>query len=287
MGLWSLYLMLTLYGITLSWFVYVGPITTNKIIKAINRQKQRVVISLTTTPYRIDKIRDTLDSLLNQSINVDQIYLNIPYVLQRDNIQYNIPEWLQNYPGITINRVDDFGPITKLLPALEKESDPNTIIITVDDDVWYPRHVVRDLVGYSLQHPQVAVTPIHIDYKVDEEQQFKKVKYRFKHGSKASLVVGAAGVAYRRDFFKPDFVQFITTLPEQCKLSDDLTISMYLRRNHIDIEQTIEKSFNPIVVPFTYKELPYRNMPDSLSFGNEVLSGNQVRYSACIQAMQF
>lgn len=284
-GLWALYLMLTLYGITLSWFVYVGPITTNKIIKALNRQQQRVVISLTTTPYRIDRIRETLDSLLNQSIPADQIYLNIPYVLQRDNISYAIPEWLQNYPGITIKRVEDFGPITKLLPTLEQEIDPNTIIITVDDDVWYPRHVVRDLVAYSLQHPQVAVTPIHIDYTLNAEKIFTKVKYKFKHGSKPSIVVGAAGVAYRRDFFKNDFKQFITTLPAQCRLADDLTISMYLKRNHIDIEQTIEKSFNPIVVPFTYKELSYRKAPDSLSFGNEEFSGNQMRYSACLQSL--
>lgn len=281
-GLWVLYAMLFVYGVTLSWFVYVGPYLTNKTLKALTHKQQRVVISLTTTPYRIDKIQATLESLCDQSIKVERIYLNIPYIFERDNIPYVIPKWLESYTAVTINRTEDFGPITKLLPTLDAETDPNTIIITVDDDVWYPRHVVRDLVAYAMQHPEVAVTPINIDFKLTENLDFTHIKHKFKNGADTKLVVGAAGVAYRRRFFAHDFAKLFATLPAPCTLADDLVISMYLAYNHIKIEQTIHNSFNPIVVPFTYKEMEYNRTPDALKYGESDLSGNQVRYAQCL-----
>lgn len=284
-GLWALYVLLGIYGIILSWFLYIGPFCTLLTTKAIAKKHQRIVVTLTTTPYRIVKLKPTLDSLLQQSIKPDCIYLNIPFFFKRDNIPYVIPEWLQKYPGITIRRTDDYGPITKLLPVLVSETDPETIIITVDDDVWYPRHVVRDLVQYALQHPHAVVTPLNINFTINDKLQFTNIKYKFKHGSKASLVVGAAGVAYRRSFFANDFQPFVTKLPTQCFLTDDLVLSIYLAQHNINIEQNIKRSFNPLIVPLTYKELPQHATADALSFGQGEFSGNQERYSQCLGAL--
>ena len=43
------------------------------------------------------------------------------------------------------------GPATKLIPALRAESDPETILITIDDDVFYPS-LVQELVD-ARSHP--------------------------------------------------------------------------------------------------------------------------------------
>lgn len=286
LGHCALILVLLIYAISLGWFLYVGPITTHRVAKAVRLQQQRVVISLTTTPYRIDKIQATLDSLLAQSIPAAKIYLNIPYKLHRDNVDYVLPAWLQSYPGITIQRTQDFGPITKLIPTLQQENDPDTIIITVDDDVVYPRHVLRDLVDYAVQHPQVVVTPLNVQFTVGADYVLHITDHKFKHAAKTNLIVGAAGVAYRRGFFDSTFADYFATLPEQCFLCDDLVLSMFLAHQHIDIHQTIKNSLHPLVVPFAYQEQLYKSSQDALSFSSTTLSGNQIRYASCLRHLQ-
>lgn len=284
-SLWLLYAMIAIYGIILSWFLYMGPYLTYVVNKKLAKTKLRIVVSLTTTPYRIDKIQATLDSMLQQSVKPDKIYLNIPYYLKRDNLEYKIPGWLQNYPGINIVRTEDYGPITKLLPTLQYEQDPQTIIITIDDDVWYPKHVVRDLVDFMLKTKNSAATPVHISFALNADLQFTNIKYKYQHASKTRLVIGAAGVAYRRSFFAGDFAPTITNLPNTCKLSDDLIISLYLASKRIDIQQVANASLHPLITPFTYKQLPYRFSESALSFKNGVFAANEANYCACLQQL--
>jgi hypothetical protein len=61
--------------------------------------------------------------------------------------------------GITVNRCDDFGPLTKLVPTLQQEHDPDTIIITVDDDQVYEPTLVRHLAWYAEHFPNTAFSP--------------------------------------------------------------------------------------------------------------------------------
>ena len=51
---------------------------------------QRLVISLTTTPSRIEGINKVLESLLNQSVKPNKVYLCFPYFSIRENIGYPI-----------------------------------------------------------------------------------------------------------------------------------------------------------------------------------------------------
>lgn len=132
------------------------------------RPKSRVVVSLTTMPHHLHLLRPTLDSLLQQSLKPDEIYLNMPLGRNpRSNMSYDealrgpgvvIPS------GIKVNRCpEDVGPLTKLLPAVvaeqdwekqrkggwENPSDLSPIIITVDDDQVYPPDTVKYLAWYG------------------------------------------------------------------------------------------------------------------------------------------
>src|SRR5688572_18914575 len=75
----------------------------------------RTVVTLTTTPTRINKIRPTLESLVNQTRVPNAIYLNVPYHLKRTGEPYVIPEWLKELPEVTVVRCEDYGPATKLI----------------------------------------------------------------------------------------------------------------------------------------------------------------------------
>jgi hypothetical protein len=43
------------------------------------------------------------------------------------------------------NNNNNRGPASKLIPVLEIETDPETVIITIDDDVQYPIQFVEEL----------------------------------------------------------------------------------------------------------------------------------------------
>ncbi len=283
-----LYIVLLFIAAIMSWFMYVGPITTYNVKRIIKAQKQTIVISLTTTPYRIDKIKTTLDSILAQSIKADKIFLNVPYTFRRDNAKYIIPAWLKDYRGIIINRSDDFGPITKLIPTLLQQDLPaDAIVITVDDDHWYPRHVVRDLVNYSMQHPTTAITVVNLRLNLDINYQFAESRavHYYKHASRAPLVIGVGGVAYRKSFFNQRFINMLSTLPAPCQLSDDLVISMYLAHENIPIEQCMENSLNPIVAHVMYQPLAHRLDSSALSYGNGDFLGSEKNYNACLSQL--
>jgi hypothetical protein len=48
--------------------------------------------------------------------------------------------------GIEVLRSEvDYGPLTKIVPTLYKETDPETIVITVDDDKIYKPQTIRSV----------------------------------------------------------------------------------------------------------------------------------------------
>jgi hypothetical protein len=269
-------LLLVAYG------AYTGPVRTFMVKRQLAKSEQRVVISLTTTPYRINRIRQVLSTLRNQSIKPDKIILNVPTHLKRANLGYKIPSWLATMPGISINRCEDYGPLTKLLPTLQLETNPKTIIITVDDDTWYTPHLVRDFLSFAFAHPNAVITPTNLALKFDNNFKIIAANQTYGDESKTALVVGALGAAYRRSFFGEDFIQYANNLPKECFLADDLVTSMYLAYKSIPIEQTTSGIFNPINRKIAYQTRYFTGEPDTLTNYD---GGNPARYRACLKAV--
>ena len=96
----------------------------------------RVVVSLTTIPSRLTRLRPTLNSLLTQDYPPTAIYLAVPRRSAREPKPYQMPGWLVQHPAVTVIDCErDWGPASKLLPALLAERErPDTLIIAVDDD---------------------------------------------------------------------------------------------------------------------------------------------------------
>jgi hypothetical protein len=278
-----LYVVAFIYASIAIWYFYAfGPIMTHVLKNKLQRSKQRIVISLTTTPHRINAIKPTLDSLRDQSIKADKIYLNVPYEFKRDNVKYVIPQWLLEYPEVTITRTEDFGPITKIVPTLWQEPELNTLIISVDDDIIYPKHLVRELASYAAEHPEAVITPMNVLYHFNDAHIIQKVQFAYEQGSEAAVVLGTSGAAYRRSFFDENFATLIAELPPACVLADDLVISLHLAYSKIKIEQTIQRIFNPFVAHFSYKLQNYGLAADALSYSDGVYLGNHKSYAACL-----
>lgn len=201
-----------------------------------------IIVALSTTPYRINSIAPTLDTLLQQNAKIQHIYLSVPYIFKRDNLEYKIPNWLLNNPHITILRTTDYGPATKLLGVLEKvQLPPDAIIVTVDDDVLYPKNLVLQLAYKAQQHPNSAVGVLGAYYDPNAELGLTKTS---QADALVDILQGYTGVAYRRKFFKTDIFD-ITKSPTACVNSDDIYISYYLAKNNIPRQVLRNNYINP------------------------------------------
>jgi hypothetical protein len=121
-----------------------------------NPRRTDVVVTLTTLPSRIDRIAPTIRSLLNQTVSPAAICLNVPAMSRREQRPYIIPAWLGRLRSVTICPCDDYGPATKLIPAL-RASAPDQALLVVDDDRIYHRHVVEQMVKHADARPDVVV----------------------------------------------------------------------------------------------------------------------------------
>lgn len=121
----------------------------------------RVVATLTTIPNRIKHIKPILKSLVKQTRKFDTIYLNIPLKSNKGR-KYIIPkDLLDGFPKDLVKIVrceKDYGPITKLIPTLYHEKDPETCIVIFDDDQLIHRHVNKILIEKSQKYPNSALS---------------------------------------------------------------------------------------------------------------------------------
>ena len=114
----------------------------------------RIVISLTTIPDRIKLIKPVIKSLLDQTVKVDQIVINLPKTCKDKT--YDVPEDLKNMCNvITCGR--DYGPGTKFIPTILREQDSDTIIIMVDDDYIYGYDFIDTILKEHIKEPDCAI----------------------------------------------------------------------------------------------------------------------------------
>ncbi len=203
------------------------------------------VCSLTTLPDRYDSLLLTLKSLHKQIIKFDKIYLCLPYIAKRSGKKYFIPS-KDICDLCTIVRIkQDYGPICKLVGALINEQDPDTIIVTVDDDVIYPPNFLQLLLEKHKLRPNAALTGagvlINDGYHMSINTNFNGLMFlngflcgfSYYNGQRdIDIVQGISGCLYIRRFFplKDKLYEELLYLTEDQDLflSDDIVTSSYL-----------------------------------------------------------
>lgn len=241
------YLLLLLSGVgAILWFQhgwqviklyqhYTQPLVEMRMRYAL--RKDNIVLSLTSTPHRLDKLAPVLATLYKQNVKIAKIYLNLPYVFKRENTKYSIPDWLLKDERVTILRTADYGPATKLLGALQHGYfPPNTILITVDDDMYYPPNLILHLAYASKQKPHEVIAIIGGDIEYDDHGVIKKrgvgLKLQLNANAPFAVPLGYAGVAYRPEFFDEQIFN-IAQAPKECFMNDDFFIGFHLARRNI------------------------------------------------------
>lgn len=116
------------------------------------KRKQKIIISLTTYPKRINTIWLTIETLLRQSIKPDAIILWLADS-QFDGMA-SLPENLLRLRdrGLTIRFCEDLRSHKKYFYALQEH--PNDLVILADDDMFYPRDTVKKLLKMHQRYPE-------------------------------------------------------------------------------------------------------------------------------------
>ena len=154
----------------------------------------KTIISLTTIPPRMDSIGATLQSLVGQSAAIDAIILWIPETYRRAEFSdFSLPEVPE---AVEIRRCDrDYGPATKILPAIRAFQGQDVRIIYCDDDRIFHPDWAANLLRESDQHPGQCMTEagevveLTIRKAFYAGQTYKLLKY---------ATLGLYGYFYRR-----------------------------------------------------------------------------------------
>lgn len=121
------------------------------------KRNPELIVSLTTVPWRISKAHLCLDSLLRQSLKPDRVILWLAEGGHDDGLSIdrgNLPKGLTALMsrGLEIGWCRDIRSYTKIVPTLR--AYPDALIVTADDDEFYPRHWLKVLYEAYQKEPE-------------------------------------------------------------------------------------------------------------------------------------
>lgn len=161
----------------------------------------RFVISITTLPDRVPYIKPVIKSILKHNPEIDKLYICLPY---GDVNKKDIPE---DTDKVRVIRCKDYGPITKIVGVLPYETDPDTLILTLDDDVIVTRKIVGVLKHKSKEHQNAALSfsgwcygsfPFNYQLVINNEKD-----------AHVDWAQGVHGILYKRSFVdKEEILKF-------------------------------------------------------------------------------
>lgn len=237
-----------------------------------------IYLSVTTTPKRVPLLPLMFETL-NLSL-VKKVFLVLPkeFKNKKGAIYPAVPEKLLKLSKLEVlTPNEDYGPITKLIPVLErlKAEDPDGILITIDDDVGYAPGMPAELALASFKSHAAAAGG-------GQSAEFfgldRGTHWIFPKRDSMDILEGVAAVAYKPSFFSHKDIEQMKTLvrnDDNCKFSDDFIVSHILEKNNIK-KIVVKNKYIPEYVPFTYGFLE-----GALHLGANGEYLNPVKYQAC------
>jgi hypothetical protein len=193
----------------------------------------RIVTTMTVIPTREVAIVKAIMSIQRGKIKPDAMYVNIPREYVR--IEEKLEPWLKpalEAIGVTVLELEhDRCCFNKILPILTVEKDPETLVVTIDDDIVYSPLFIAGLleahkkfggvVGYSgLCYPEKA-----------ESYGLKPLEYNVcvGHGTPAEIIQQGFGtMTWLSSFYDfPNVPPLEKGGDATLYLSDDYVISRF------------------------------------------------------------
>lgn len=213
----------------------------------------RIVATLTTLPDRYHLLVNTIESLINQDTPLDAIYIGLPKRTRRKNEIYpELPAAILKHEKVKVVRLEiDHGPISKLLGALISEQDPDTFILSTDDDAIYAPNLLSTYMSYVDRFPNDVIcgsgtifrnSLYTFNFSFNQRDVFMRAVNCDvpPEGRKVDILQGVGAVLYRRKFFpKPSdlYAELLHYGDDNIDvfLNDDILLSAYMHAHNINI----------------------------------------------------
>jgi len=179
----------------------------------------KVIVTLTTVPDRLNvSLPKTIQSISASEYEDYEIHLNLPSIQAKTNAKYKTPSWINDFKKLKVfSGLEDLGPKTKIIPTLLRVTDPDTIIITADDDIVYH----KDMINYH-----VEARTIYDNCAIGFSGTKNSRLYMTPKGDiEVDILDNYKTASYTRKMFGDDFF----SLYADKSWNDDLVISAYLR----------------------------------------------------------
>lgn len=116
---------------------------------------EEIIVSLTSHPGRIKFVWIAIESMLRQTHKPNRIILWLGK--EKFSGLEELPDVLKKQikRGLTIEFREDLKPHTKYYYAIKE--NPESVVITVDDDIIYPPNLISTLLKHSKENPDVVI----------------------------------------------------------------------------------------------------------------------------------
>lgn len=177
-----------------------------------------IIVSLTSYEERFKELPIVLYSLLNQSLKPDRIILWLSDEIKEvNNLPYDLTQFIKN--GLEIRFVKDIGSYTKAIYAFKEFS--NSIIVSADDDIYYPRNWLKKLYLSYISHPDDI--QVHRAHRANLNLPYEKWEKHVVEESARfdNFLTGVGGVLYPPMCFSREVLREDIFL-KYCPKADDV-----------------------------------------------------------------
>lgn len=189
----SNYLLRAYYGLT-------GYFTRKRVLNST--EKPKLIVSLTTYPARIEKIWMVIETILDQTVKPDKIFLWL-FKGEFNGIS-DMPAKLRSLEkrGLDIRFCDEnLYPHKKYFYTMMEY--PEAVVITIDDDVLYPSTLISDLLDYQKRFPNSITCTLSRRIRLKDKGVADYSEWEYINESTRPLyrnqMIGAGGVLYPPD----------------------------------------------------------------------------------------
>ena len=252
-------------------------LSSGKIVNPADKKlHKKVVVSLTSFPARIGRIWLVIECMLRQSVLPDKIILYLAQS-QFPHKQVDLPQKLKNYINngqIEVKFVEDLRSHKKYFYSFQEYQD--SLIILVDDDIFYPSYIVKQLLAEYKKHPDAVICSRGRTVRKDKEhflpyKEWETLK-SYAGPSAAIFHTSGGGTLYDPTVFVKDLFDKKVFL-SYCKFADDVWLNIHLQRSNLKIVET----------PGYSEILPILNRSNALKHHNVVDGGNDVQLNNLIR----
>lgn len=169
-------------------------------------RKNKIIISLTSFPLRFTKIHLTLKSLLLQTEKPDKIIVYLGSDSSRDQFTKEMIDLEKYGVEYRIDTERNLKSHKKYFYAMQEFADD--IIVTADDDVYYPLDWLSSLIKSYKKNPKaVSARRVHLMKKNGDKLAFYNLWEdqcrRVKIPSLSLVATGCSGILYPPHCLKP------------------------------------------------------------------------------------